>query len=322
MRRSAFNTFAAVKIYTGFSGLKNLNNPIVTIGTFDGVHLGHRSIITRLKELASKVGGETVLLTFYPHPRMVLHPDDQGIRLLNTPEEKATLLEKAGIQHLVIFPFSIEFSRISAFEYVRDLLVNGIGAHTVVVGYDHRFGRNREGDHNTLVELADTFNFQVEEIPAQEIDHINVSSTKIRQALNEGRVKDAEKYLGYRYQLTGKVVKGDGNGRKFGYPTANIEVNYPFKLIPAYGVYAVHVLIDNTIYNGALSIGVRPTIHENAAPTVEVFIMDFEKDIYGQNITLEFVDYLREEKKFGSVDEMLTQIAKDVEQAKMICTQS
>lgn len=292
---------------------------MVTIGTFDGVHLGHRSIIDKVKELARQVDGETVLLTFYPHPRMVLNPDNHNIRLLNTPEEKASLLADAGIEHLIVYPFSKEFSQISAVEYVRDLLMSGIGSHTVVVGYDHRFGRNREGDHNTLVELSGSFGFRVEEIPAHEIDHINVSSTKIRQALNEGRVKDAEKYLGYKYPLTGKVVKGDGNGRKFGYPTANIEVNYPFKLVPTYGVYATEVVIDGERYRGALSIGVRPTVHENSPATVEVYILDFDKDIYGKTVTLEFVDFIRAEKKFGSVDEMLHEIARDVERVKELC---
>lgn len=292
---------------------------MVTIGTFDGVHLGHRSIIQQLKQLAEAVDGETVLLTFYPHPRMVLHPDDHNIQLLNTPEEKAELLREAGIEHLVVYPFSLDFSRISAYDYVRDLLVTGIGAHTVVVGYDHRFGRNREGDHSTLVELSEVFGFGVKEIPAHEIDDINVSSTKIRQALKEGRVKDAEKYLGYKYRLTGKVVQGDGNGRKFGYPTANIQVDYAFKLVPAYGVYAVNVHVNGQVHKGALSIGVRPTVHSNSAATIEVFIIDFNQDIYGQTVTLEFVDYIREEKKFGSIDEMLVHIANDVELAKSLC---
>ncbi|HEY8404508.1 MAG TPA: bifunctional riboflavin kinase/FAD synthetase [Flavobacteriales bacterium] len=308
-----------MKIYTGFAGLQKLKNPVVTIGTFDGVHLGHRSIIQQLKQLAEAVDGETVLLTFYPHPRMVLHPDDHNIQLLNTPEEKAELLREAGIEHLVVYPFSLDFSRISAYDYVRDLLVTGIGAHTVVVGYDHRFGRNREGDHSTLVELSEVFGFGVKEIPAHEIDDINVSSTKIRQALKEGRVKDAEKYLGYKYRLTGKVVQGDGNGRKFGYPTANIQVDYAFKLVPAYGVYAVNVHVNGQVHKGALSIGVRPTVHSNSAATIEVFIIDFNQDIYGQTVTLEFVDYIREEKKFGSIDEMLVHIANDVELAKSLC---
>lgn len=308
-----------MKIYTGFSGLGQLQRSVVTIGTFDGVHLGHRSIIQKLKEIAAEVGGETVLLTFYPHPRMVLNPEDHNIQLLNTPEEKAELLREAGIEHLVVYPFSMDFSRISAFEYVRDLLVTGIGADTVVVGYDHRFGRNREGDHNTLVELSETFGFKVVEIPAREIDDINISSTKIRQALQEGRVKDAAAYLGYNYRLTGKVVRGDGNGRKFGYPTANLEINYRYKLVPAYGVYAVKVHIEDEVYNGALSIGVRPTVHSNSAATVEVYIMDFAKDIYDKSVTLEFREFIREEKKFGSIDEMLLHIANDVELARSLC---
>jgi len=307
-----------VKIHTSFSSLAAIPNPVVTIGTFDGVHLGHYTIINRLKEIAHEVKGQSVLLTFYPHPRMVLHPEDHNIELLNSPEEKSELLERAGIEHLVIYPFSTDFSRMSPFEYVRDLLVTGIHAHTVVVGYDHRFGRNREGDHKTLVELSETFGFHVEEISAKVIDEINISSTKIRQNLKQGNVNDAARFLGYGYTLSGKVVRGDAIGRTLGFPTANIAVDYPFKLVPARGIYAVHVFVKGRRHKGVVSIGVRPTVVSNSAETIEVYIMDFNDDIYDEKISIEFIKYIREEKTFGSINELKENIANDVAQALLL----
>lgn len=291
-------------------------NPVVTIGTFDGVHLGHVSIIDRVKELAHEVGGETVLLTFYPHPRMILHPDDHNLKLLQTPEEKAEKLEIAGIDHLFIYPFSKDFSRLSAFEYVRDLLVTGLHAHTVAVGYDHRFGRNREGDHLVLAELSETFGFKVVEIPAKMIDNNNISSTKIRNALEMGRVDEANEFLGYQYSLSGVVVKGDGIGKTFGYPTANIQVDYLYKLIPANGIYAVKARIGARVENGVVSIGVRPTINDHNIQTVEVFILNFNEDIYGEKIELLFLGHIRPEMKFGSIDELKNSIATDIIKAQ------
>lgn len=307
-----------MKIHTSFSSLAAIPNPVVTIGTFDGVHLGHYTIINRLKEIAHEVKGQSVLLTFYPHPRMVLHPEDHNIELLNSPEEKSELLERAGIEHLVIYPFSTDFSRMSPFEYVRDLLVTGIHAHTVVVGYDHRFGRNREGDHKTLVELSETFGFHVEEISAKVIDEINISSTKIRQNLKQGNVNDAARFLGYGYTLSGKVVRGDAIGRTLGFPTANIAVDYPFKLVPARGIYAVHVFVKGRRHKGVVSIGVRPTVVSNSAETIEVYIMDFNDDIYDEKISIEFIKYIREEKTFGSINELKENIANDVAQALLL----
>lgn len=310
------DNYAALKIHSSFDSLKGIKNPVVTIGTFDGVHLGHKSILKRLKEIAKEIDGETVLLSFYPHPRMVLHPDDHNIRLLSTPEEKSKQLAEAGLDHLMIYPFSVEFSRLSAFEYVRDLLVAGIGTHTVVVGYDHRFGRNREGDHNTLLELSEIFGFRVIEIEAQVISNINVSSTKIRQALLSGQVSEAQEYLGYQYIITGKVVRGDQIGRTLGYPTANIQSDYPFKLIPARGIYAVRVHFGKLLFYGVMSIGVRPTINDAGTESLEVYILNFDEEIYGENISVEFIEYLREEKKFGSIDELKNEIENDVLKAQ------
>ncbi len=304
-----------MKIHTSFTSLTETKNPIVTIGTFDGVHLGHLSILDRLKNLAAATGGESILLTFYPHPRMVLHPEDHNIELLNTPEEKAKKLAEAGIEHLVIYPFSIDFSRLSPFEYVRDLLVTGLQADTVVIGYDHRFGRNREGSHQTLLELSETFGFRVEEIPPRMIDDMNVSSTKIRSALHKGEVEEASRYLGYNYEISGTVVRGDAIGRTIGFPTANIVCDYTFKLIPANGIYAVWVYLGEKKLRGVLSIGVRPTINNNNLRSVEVYILEFNEDIYGDKIRLEFIGYIRPELKFGSIDELKHHIAKDIESA-------
>jgi riboflavin kinase/FMN adenylyltransferase len=306
----------SLKIHTDFSGFVDAKNPIVTIGTFDGVHLGHMSIIKRLQELASEINGESVILTFYPHPRMVLYPDDHDLQLLNTPEEKAKLLELAGINHLVVYPFSEEFSRISAFDYVRNLLVTGIKAHKVIVGHDHRFGRNREGDFNTLLEWSEMLNFEVEEISAKEIDEVNISSTKIRQALLKGDIQTANAFLGYTYQLCGKVVTGARLGNTIGFPTANILVNYPYKLIPAKGVYAVRIQHDGKTFAGVTNIGVRPTVENAGKLSIETHIFDFNDDLYDKTITIEFVARLRDEKKFGSIDELKNQIAIDIQKAK------
>jgi riboflavin kinase / FMN adenylyltransferase len=291
---------------------------VVTIGTFDGVHLGHNKLIHRINELAQEIGGESVLLTFYPHPRMILYPDGDQIRLLNSPEEKVRLLEASGLNHLVIYPFSKEFSRLPAFDYVRDLLVTGLHAHTVVVGYDHRFGRNREGDHKTLLELSETFGFNIEEIPAELIDDIEVSSTKIRSALTKGDLDYACRFLGYSYEVTGFVVEGAGIGKQLGYPTANIQLEYPFKLIPSNGVYQVEVFVKGQARTGLVNIGKRPTVHSNSNVVIEVHILDWSESIYGEKVRLVFSRKIRDEQKFGSIDELKLQISKDIAETRSI----
>lgn len=307
-----------MRIHTDFSDFKEDLKTVVTIGTFDGVHLGHQSIISKLKESAKAIGGQSVILTFYPHPRMVLYPDDHGLQLLNTPEEKAALLEKAGIDHLMIYPFSLDFSRISAYDYVRNLLVNGLKAQKVIVGYDHRFGRNREGDFSTLQEWAEMLNFETEEIPAKDIDEVNISSTKIRTCLSEGDISTATAFLGYEYQLKGKVIHGAKKGRTIGFPTANIEVNYRYKLIPGNGVYAVKVAIAGIMHKGVMNIGVRPTVDNENKLHLEVHIFNFDQSIYDQDIEVFFIEKLRDEKKFGSIDELQEQIAVDILKAKTL----
>jgi riboflavin kinase/FMN adenylyltransferase len=307
-----------LKIHTDFSSFNNGKRSVVTIGTFDGVHLGHKAIINRLKESAEAVGGSSVILTFYPHPRMVLYPDDHGLKLLNTPEEKAALLERAGVDHLMIYPFSTDFSRISAYDYVRNLLVTGLNAQKVIVGYDHRFGRNREGDFKTLSEWAELFDFEVEEIPVQEIDDVNVSSTKIRQCLASGDLETANSYLGYRYSISGKVIHGAKKGSTIGFPTANISVDYTYKLIPANGVYAIYADVNASRYKGVMNIGHRPTVEQTSQLHLEAHLFDFNEDIYDQNIRVELVSRIREEKKFGSIDELKHQIFVDVASAKSV----
>lgn len=304
-----------MKIHYDLESIPLLNKTAVTTGTFDGVHLGHKIIIERLITAAKKTGGESVLLTFYPHPRMVLFPDDDQIKMLNTPLEKENLLEACGIDHLVVIPFTKEFSRLSSLEFVRNILSNTLKAKKLVIGYDHHFGRNREGSFAHLLEFGSLYGFDVEEIPAQDIDHVAISSSKIRQALEAGDLNTANSYLGYQYSITGKVIKGKQLGRTIGYPTANITVNDKYKLIPAIGVYAVKVKYGNQFFYGMLSIGKNPTVTENGPVTIEVNIFDFNHEIYHKEITIYFYKKLRNEEKYNSLDELKLQLALDKEQA-------
>lgn len=306
-----------MQIHTDFSAFKG-KKTTVTIGTFDGVHIGHQSIINQLKAQSEKNGTETVILTFYPHPRIVLHPEDHGIMLLTTPEEKAEKLRKAGVQHLMVYPFSEEFSRIPAYDYVRNLLVTGLSAKQVIVGYDHRFGRNREGDFETLSEWAEMFGYEAIEIPAKDIDEVNISSTKIRQSLLAGDIKTANTYLGYPYTIKGTVIHGAAMGRTIGFPTANIHVDYPNKLIPGHGVYAIHANTQGKRYKGVMNIGVRPTIDASLKLQIEAHLFEFNNVIYDEKIEVSFVDKIRDEKKFGSIDELKSQINVDIITAKSI----
>ncbi len=305
-----------MQIHHDFSSLRNVRNAVVTIGTFDGVHLGHAALLKRVAEIASEVQGETVLLSFYPHPRMVLYPDDHNISLITSPDEKVKLLEACGLDHLVIYPFSAEFSRMSAFEYVRDLIVKGLNAHTVVVGYDHRFGRNREGDFKTLIEFSEVFGFAVEEIPPKDVDAILVSSTKVRNALLEHRIDEANLLLGRAFSLQGHVVKSRQLGREIGFPTANLQLDFPHKLIPANGVYASKAHTPFGIFNAITNIGIRPTVSHEQQRNIETHIFDFNHDFYDSPLTIELHQFIREEKKFNSLDELKQAIASDCEQAR------
>jgi len=299
-----------VKIYSNIQKFTAINNAVITIGTFDGVHCGHNVIIEKLKKAAHQIGGETVVLTFFPHPRMVVFPDDNDLKLINTIEERTLLLEKAGIDHLIIHPFSKEFSRLSALDFVRDILVNKINAKKIIIGYDHRFGKNRAGDFKDLKNFGETYDFEVEEIPAQDIQQINISSTKIRTSLLSGEINAANQFLGYNYFLSGKVVEGEKIGRKIGFPTANIFVDNNYKLIPKNGVYAVKVEVKGITYKGMLNIGNRPTLN-GINQTIEVHIFDFNEFIYGEYITIHFVERIRNERNFKELNQLKNQLTLD-----------
>lgn len=306
-----------MKVYHSLEEFKKLDNAIVTTGTFDGVHIGHKAILKRLVEFAKKEEGESVLITFFPHPRMVLQKD-LSIKLLNTVSEKISLLSKTGIDHLLVFPFTKEFSRMSSVDFVRDILVNKIGTKKLVIGYDHQFGRNREGSFEHLVEFGPVYGFDVEEIVAQDIDDISVSSTKIRTALlDNGDVKTANKYLGNFYHLSGNVVSGKRLGTKIGFPTANVKIEEDYKLIPKDGVYAVTIEIDKQQYKGMLNIGKKPTV-DGKTRTIEVNIFDFDSEIYNHEIKLCFIDRLRDEQKFDNIEKLKTQLETDKQNALRI----
>lgn len=297
--------------------LKNFTSnqkTFVTIGTFDGVHFGHQQILKKLITEAKKDDKKSVLLTFFPHPRMVLQKDN-SLELINTIDERAELLSKTGLDYLIIHPFSKEFSRTSALEFVRDILVNQLNISKLIIGYDHHFGKNREGNITQLTEYSHLYDFKVEEIPAQDIDEVSVSSTKIRKALADGKLKTANEYLGYFFMINGTVVNGKQLGGKIGYPTANINVEESYKLIPKTGVYVVKSTIKNETVYGMMNIGNRPTVDGNHQ-TIEVHFFDFNQDLYGKNLTIELLYFLRDEQKFASVEHLILQLKKDDEIAR------
>lgn len=298
-----------MKEYQGASSYTNTHNSVVTIGTFDGVHKGHRAILNRLVTTAKKEGLDSVLLTFFPHPRMVLQ-QDSGIQLINTLSEKKKLLAETGLDHLVIHPFTKAFSRLTAMEYVRDILVHQLKAKKIIIGYDHRFGRNRNADIENLREFGKTYNFEVEEISAQELDDVAISSTKIRKALSVGDITTANDFLGYPFLITGRVVKGKAIGRTLSYPTANLEPEQPYKLIPKNGVYVTRALIENTYSFGITSIGTNPTVG-GTSKTIETFFLDWDKDLYDQTLQLEFLTHIRDEETFEGLEPLKQAIAKD-----------
>ena len=304
-----------MKIYHSISDFKNVQKPILTTGTFDGVHFGHRKIIQRLSEIAVNEGGQSAVLTFYPHPRMVLFPDDHQLQLINTLDEKIRLLEKAGVQHLIIHPFTKDFSRTTSLSFVRDIIVNQLNTHKLVIGYDHHFGRNREGTFEHLKEFAPVYGFEVEEIPAQLLDDVKVSSTKIRNALLNGQVDLAYQFLNYHYELSGTVVKGNEVGRSINFPTANLSVDDTTKLIPKTGVYAVKVDVQNHCFDGMMNIGTNPTLGNNKQ-TIEVHIFDFDKLIYDQKIGVRFIHRMRDEVSFSNLESLKHQLEKDKQTAK------
>lgn len=287
---------------------------MVTIGTFDGVHIGHKAILKRLVETAKKENLDSVVLTFFPHPRMVLQ-QNVDIKLINTIEERTELLENTGLDYLVIHPFTHAFSRLTALEYVRDILVNSLKAKKIIIGYDHRFGRNRNADIEDLKEFGKTYNFEVEEISAKEIDDVAISSTKIRKALNEGDIETANSYLGYNFMISGEVVKGKAIGRTINYPTANLKLKENYKLVPKNGVYIVQSTIEGEKIFGITSIGTNPTVG-GTEKTIETHFLNFNKDLYGKEITIAFLKYIRDEETFDSVEILKQEIEKDETFAK------
>jgi riboflavin kinase/FMN adenylyltransferase len=299
-----------MRIYHHIDEFVRLKNAVVTIGTFDGVHIGHRKIISGIRELADSSGGETVLLTFFPHPRMILHPEDESLKLINTINEKAELMEQLGIDHLIITPFSRDFSNQSAESYIRDVLVSKIGTKKIVIGYDHRFGKDRQGGLDDLQRLGPVYGFEVIEIPEQDINEVAVSSTRTRSALLGDNIDLANTFLGYPFFITGAVIRGDQIGRQIGYPTANINIEERYKLIPGDGIFAVKVKIAGEYYKGMAYIGTRPTVN-GITRNIEVNIFDFDRDIYNQQIRMEFYHFVREDIKFNSLDELKEQLAKD-----------
>ena len=303
-----------MKIYHGIDDFTPLQYAVVTSGIFDGVHVGHQKIFSRLREIASRNFGETVVITYWPHPRLVLHPEDDSLKLLNTFEEKADLLKGQGIQHLIRIPFTREFSNLTSEQFIQQILVKTIGTRKLVIGYDHHFGKNREGSFEQLKLNGPRYGFDVEEIPRQEVDHVAVSSTRIRQALEVGDIETANHFLGQPYQLTGMVVAGDRIGHTLGYPTANVEIDTKYKLIPPDGIYAVTVRLGQRTFQGMLYIGYRPTL-QGTRRNIEVNIFDFDEDIYGETITVHLQKMLRGDKKFSDLEAMKVQLGQDKEDA-------
>ena len=321
-----------MQVYHDIADFKRLANAVVTIGTFDGVHLGHRKIINRLKEVAAQNGGETVILTFFPHPRMILHPEDQNLKLITTIAEKAALLAELGIDHLIITPFSRDFSNLAAEDYVSEILVNRIGTKKIVIGYDHRFGKDRSGGLPELQAFAPRYGFEVEEIPEQDVNDVAVSSSRIRKSLLNGEIELADQFLGYPFFITGKVIRGDQIGRTLGYPTANLFIEENYKLIPADGIYAVEVALKNSsgeqknpdlvntpillprspLLRGMAYIGHRPTIN-GMTRNIEVNIFDFDQDIYNKTLQMSSHAFIRHDVKFAGLEELTIQLGRDKE---------
>jgi riboflavin kinase/FMN adenylyltransferase len=304
-----------VKTFKPASSFKSKRQTVVTIGTFDGVHLGHRKIINRLNEVAKSKKLDSALLTFFPHPRMVLQ-QKQDLKLINTIDERINLLSQTGLDHLVIEPFTKTFSRLKAQEYVKQYLVDYLNAAVVIVGYDHRFGRNRTANIEDLKRFAKTYNFEVEEISKQDIDDVAISSTKIRSAITEGQIHLANTYLSKPFVLTGKVVKGKQLGKSLGYPTANLQVKEDYKIIPKEGVYVVSAYIDSALHFGMMNIGHNPTIANNNRKSVETYFFDFSGNLYDKTIQIQLLKRLRNERKFDSLEALKSAMQKDEKYSK------
>jgi riboflavin kinase/FMN adenylyltransferase len=299
-----------MRVFKDLAQLPKFKNAIITIGTFDGVHKGHQKLIERIKSLAASKNGESILITFEPHPRFVLQAGNKDLKLLNTLEEKIAILEHYGLDNLIVAPFSKAFSQMPALAYIEDFLVKNTQAKVIVIGYDHHFGINRSGNVKLLEQYQEEFNYRVEEISKETLLDIDISSTKIRKALLEGEVAISNELLGHPYRISGYVIKGKQLGRTIGYPTANIQLTVDYKLIPKTGVYAVEVKVQEKCYQGMLNIGYRPTI-EGTNKTIEVNIFNFDKDIYGEEIDVKLIKRIRDEIKFDNLDDLKMQLKKD-----------
>jgi riboflavin kinase / FMN adenylyltransferase len=301
-----------MQIHRNIANLPEFRNAVITIGTFDGVHLGHKQIIDHLKAEASAAGGESVIITFHPHPRKVVSSVITGVRLINTLSERIELLEKTGIDHLVIVPFTDFFANQTAEEYIKDFLVDKFKPHTIIIGYDHRFGKERAGDYKMMEEKSAVYNYRLKEIPEHILNTIKVSSTNIRNAILHGNIEEANNFLGYDFFFEGEVFHGDKIGRTIGYPTANLKSTDEEKIALGDGIYAVYAGVEGKTYKGMMSIGFRPTVNGKLRVT-EVNIFDFSKEIYGEKIRITVKKYLRSEVKFDGLEALKTQLHKDKE---------
>lgn len=302
-----------MKVIENYKNFSISKKSIVTIGTFDGVHVGHQKIMEQLVATAQENNAKSVLLTFFPHPRMVLQKDN-SLKLINTIAEKIEILEKTGLDYLIIHPFDKDFSRLTAFDFVRTILVNHLNTAELVIGYDHRFGKNREGNFEQLQEYGHMYDFKVTEIPAQDINQISVSSTKIRNAILNAEIEKANEYLGYSFSLEGTVVSGEKLGNTIGYPTANIELLETYKLVPKTGAYLIRSFLHGKTIYGMMNIGNRPTVN-GVKETIEVHFFDLNKDLYGRQLTIELLTFLRDEQKFSSIEELKKQLFLDKEKS-------
>lgn len=300
-----------MKIYNNFEDFVKVPNAIVTIGTFDGVHLGHQAILKDMVDTAKEIGGETVVITFYPHPRQVLNIESSNLRFITTQEDKIRLLEDIGVDNLIIVNFTKEFSRITSDSFIRDYIIDKISPVRFVIGYDHHFGKNRMGDFDLLYDLGLQYHFKVQRIPAQDVQNIAVSSTKIRHSLQQGDVEHANALLGYQFSYKGKVVSGEKLGREIGYRTANLNVGNEYRLIKSPGVYASYVDYDGVVYKSMTYIGRKPTVNDDDTESIEVHIMDFDGDLYDKDLKVRFVSKVRDEQKFESIEALRKQIEAD-----------
>jgi riboflavin kinase/FMN adenylyltransferase len=307
-----------MRVFHGLTDLPAFRNAVITIGTFDGVHIGHQAILEKLAQRAREVGGESVLITFDPHPRLVLSPQNVSVELLSSLAEKLEALSHVGIDNVVVVPFTAAFANMSASSYVRDFLITHFHPHTFIIGYDHRFGYKREGDFHLLEKLKTEYHFLLEEIPVQEIQDLAISSTRVREALHQGNISKANDYLGRPYTLRGQVVHGEQRGRRIGYPTANMECDDIHKLIPANGVYAIRAFVNAKTYIGMMNIGIRPTVSHANKRSVEAHLFDFHDDIYGETVRIEMIQRLRDEQKFDSIDALQAQLDQDKLQAQKV----